>query len=208
MQPSWGLLRKIGFRFLFCYILLFGLECLSGVCDFDMYQFSGKFSSPPLDRFWGLIVPWLAHYVFSLPRSFQYASGGGDSVSDYLQMFAALLIAAIAAVIWSFGDTKRPNYSRLNQWLRLYAQFFLAATMFSYGFDKVIPQQFEELTPSRLSTQVGDLDTFSMSWVFMAASKPYTIFSGVLEVLAGVLLFGSDPYGHRHDECFCLKSFL
>lgn len=189
LPVTWGVLRKIGFRLMFCYILLFGLDALRLVCLIIVYHLTGKFSASPFDRFWGVVVPWVAHYLFYLPRGFQYvAADSGDSVSDYLQIVASLLIAAIVAAIWSFLDSKRPNYRRLNQWIRLYAQFVLAATMFSYGFDKVIPLQFGELTPSRLSTQIGDLNTFSMLWVFMAASKPYTIFSGVLEVLSGVLL--------------------
>src|SRR5208282_313026 len=41
---------------------------------------------------------------------------------------------------------------------------------------------------ARLSERVGNLSPFRMLWTFMAASKPYTSFSGFAEVLAGVLL--------------------
>src|SRR5580700_3868944 len=63
-----------------------------------------------------------------------------------------------------------------------------ACVLFSYGTDKVFPLQFGRVSLVRLSQRVGDLDLFNLLWMFMAGSTAYTIFSGALEILAGLVL--------------------
>lgn len=97
-------------------------------------------------------------------------------------------MALAATVVWSILDRKRKHYRRLYAWFTIFLRFSLAIVLFGYGFDKIFPIQFRTITPSRLSQQVGDMGMFNMLWIFMASSKPYTIFSGAMEVLAGLLL--------------------
>jgi uncharacterized membrane protein YphA (DoxX/SURF4 family) len=169
-------------------VCLFGVDCLNLVCVLSAYFFTGRIPASPLDRLWGVLVPPVARHVLHLTNFKFQPITSGDSVSDYVEYLTWALISVVATVVWSLLDRKKTNYYRLNQWLRLYAQVALGVIMMSYGFDKVFPLQFGELTASRLVATVGDLSPFGMLWVFMAASKPYTIFSGVLEVLAGTML--------------------
>ena len=184
----WGSLRKVSFRLLFCYVSLFGIFCLNFVSMGIVYGFTGRWSASPLDRLWGVAVSLVARYIFHVRHFTFQAITSGDSLSDYLQFFTYALVSLLVTLVWSLVRRKTTNYSKLNQWLRLYAQLFLGVTIVFYGLDKAIPLQFGELTASRLLGTVGDLTPFSMLWVFMATSKPYTIFSGILEVLAGVML--------------------
>jgi hypothetical protein len=131
--------------------------------------------------------PVVARHLFGLSDFKFQAFSSGDSLSDYSRFFIYAVIAILVTIVWSLRDRKTTNHSRLNQWLRLFAQFVVAISLFVYGFAKVIPHQFGELTPSRLLAPVGGLRPFDMLWLFMAASKPYTIFSGSVEVLAARL---------------------
>jgi uncharacterized membrane protein len=60
--------------------------------------------------------------------------------------------------------------------------------MFLYGFDKIFPLQFHSITRLDLVQPLGNLNHYNLMWRFMAASTGYTIFSGSLEVLGGILL--------------------
>jgi uncharacterized membrane protein YphA (DoxX/SURF4 family) len=94
----------------------------------------------------------------------------------------------LGTVAWSILDRKRTGYRCLHDWLSLVLRFTLAAIMFLYGFDKVFPLQFHSITRLDLMQPLGDLNHYNLMWRFMAASRPYTIFSGSLEVLGGILL--------------------
>lgn len=103
-------------------------------------------------------------------------------------MFCQVWLAAGVALVWSVIDRRRMEYRVLLEWLRRTVSLLLAYVLFSYGTDKVFPPQFGRLSQVRLSERVGDLDRFNMRWTFMAASTPYTVFSGAMEILAGLLL--------------------
>jgi uncharacterized membrane protein YphA (DoxX/SURF4 family) len=142
-----------------------------------------------LERFdpWRAVLPWICAHIFQIHRKL-FIYPDADHLSGYLQHLFELIVALAATVVWSILDRKRSNYRRLYGWFAIFLRFSLAIVLFGYGFDKVFPLQFRELTPSRLSQQVGGMNMFNMLWVFMASSQPYTIFSGAMEVVAGLLL--------------------
>jgi uncharacterized membrane protein YphA (DoxX/SURF4 family) len=136
---------------------------------------------------WRAALPWICAHIFGVHRKL-FIYPDADYLSGYLQHLVELIVALVATVVWSILDQKRSHYRRLYAGFCIFLRFSLAITLFSYGFDKVFPMQFGELTPFRLSQQVGGMDMFNMLWIFMASSKPYAILSGALEVLAGLLL--------------------
>ena len=169
--------------------MLFGTFCVRFTLGFSWYLFSGKSLFFLLDPIWSVVVPWVARHILQLSRDVPYAAvDQGDTLSDYVLLFSWLVFAIVATGVWSALDRGRSNYVRLKQWLRLIVQALLAGTLFSYGFVKVFPSQFGSLTPAMMMGHVGDLLPTDMLWTFMAASKPYTIFGGLLEVFAGSLL--------------------
>lgn len=144
---------------------------------------------PPIDQAWNFIgiVPWVGKYIFHLQKAVQFIPGN-DSVFEYLQQFCTLVIATLCAAIWSVLDRKRPHYRRLFDWLTLFLQVALASQMFGYGFDKIFPNQFGTLSQSKILQPVGNFSTSDLLWTFMAASRGYTVFGGLMETLGGVLL--------------------
>jgi len=187
-QPvRWSLALRIAFRFCFCYFLPFGVAGLFLFADFLEIMKHGTFLNTARFDPWHAALPWICAHIFRVQRKLSILPES-DKLSGYLQHLFELMLALAATVVWSVLDRKRSHYRRLYAGFALFLRFSLAIVLFSYGFDKVFPLQFHALTPSRISQPVGNLDMFNMLWIFMASSKPYTIFSGVMEVLAGLLL--------------------
>ena len=188
-QINWRSSTRIAFRFVFCYFALYCLYIFAGDQQFFHYLFSGRFTDSLIDPFWHRVVPWVGKHILHLSTDITiFSNGSGDTTYDYVLVLCELFLAAVATVVWSLLDRRRPNYRVLHEWLRFVVRLALAMQMFFYGMDKLIPVQFGSLTLAKLSQRVGNLSPASMLWTFMAASKPYTIFSGFAEVLAGVLL--------------------
>ncbi len=85
-------------------------------------------------------------------------------------------------------DRGRRRSRSVHLWLRVAVRALLAAQMFFYGLDKVFPMQFHEMTIMRMMVPMAAKTPMDVLWDFMAASTGYTIFAGLVEVLAGVLL--------------------
>jgi uncharacterized membrane protein YphA (DoxX/SURF4 family) len=193
----WNLFTRIAFRFAFCYLSLWCLrfwEEIYVVCRFIYLDLVAK-SMPTgvVDPFtaplWHNVVPWVGKHILHLATPITvFSNGSDDTTYDYVLAFCFLSISAIVTVVWSMLDSRRPNYQVMHQWLRFAVGLALAAEMLGYGTDKVIPLQFGSLTFSRLSEPLGQMSPAMLLWNFMAASKPYTIAVGLLEVVGGVLL--------------------
>ncbi len=89
---------------------------------------------------------------------------------------------------WMLLDRGRGKDVRLHAWLRVILRFYLAAAMLVYGGGKLIPDQFPAPPPDTLVRPVGDLLPVELLWTFMGASSAYTIFTGVAEMVGGLLL--------------------
>src|ERR1017187_5226507 len=91
---------------------------------------------------------------------------------------------------WSgrWPTVRGKDYRRLDSWLRLGVRYTLAFTMFTYGFAKVFPLQFQPPGFQKLTEPYGDFSPMGVLWSFMGASMAYTIFAGMCEVVGGTLL--------------------
>jgi hypothetical protein len=175
---TWPLWKRIGFRFLFAYLVLYSFPF-----PLDFVPFAG-------DR---LVLAWMTTWE-ALSKPFFHAapeatpSGSGDTTWNYVLVACFLAVAAIATLIWSVLDRQRPNYVRLHQYLHAYVRFVLAAAMLQYGIAKVIPTQFPPPPLDRLVQTYGDSSPMGILWTFMGTSVAYTIFTGAAEMLGGLLL--------------------
>jgi len=179
---QWGAGRRLLFRFLcsyfFVYIFPFPL---------DFILFATPAPGQAYQNLWTAIVTWVGSHVFNVQITVQ-PNGSGDTTYNYVQLFCYVVFAALAALVWTLLDRKRAHYARLEPWLRVYVRFSLAAAMVTYGGFKIIPAQFPAPTLDRLLQPFGDASPMGLLWTFMGASKPYEIFSGAAEMLAGLLL--------------------
>ena len=179
----WRLARRIAFRFLFGYLVLYNALALS-------FPPGGSWIAQFYFKLWEAVCPWVAIHIFGLsgPVTTYFQTGSGDTTLQYVQNFCYLVVALAATIVWSVLDRRRAHYETLHGWLRILVRYTLAFTMFGYGFAKVFPVQFRPANFSCLIEHYGDFSPMGVLWQFMGASIPYVVFSGAMEVLGGALL--------------------
>lgn len=177
----WSLGRKLAFRFVSAYFLLY---CLPFPLDHIPWvsRLAARY-----DQLWNLAVTWVGKACFGLDILVQ-RSGSGDRPYNYVLSLIYVALALLATLVWTWLDRRRPDYRRLWGWLWLYFRFALAATLFVYGTGKVFRAQFGDLTFDRLLQPLGRFSPMGLLWNFMGASYPYSFFTGLAEILPGLLL--------------------
>ena len=182
---NWPPIRKAGFRFWFLYFLIYCFPF-----PFDAIELT-KHVIQPYFAFLDFIITKIGTEVLQVPVHVAFA--GFDKVDDSYYGVTFLLtnvtLCLIGTLIWSLLDRRRANYIRLNDWLLLYLRYFLATYLLGYGFAKFFPSQFQAVTASRLVMEVGEQTPMLLAWNFMGYSVAFTRISGIIEVLAGILLF-------------------
>jgi uncharacterized membrane protein YphA (DoxX/SURF4 family) len=116
-------------------------------------------------------------------------TGSGDTTYEYVMAFCFLVLALVTTLAWSALDTRRPNYEKLDLWLRLVLRVGLGAFLILYGGVKVIQAQMAPPALSTLTETYGQSSPMHLLWTFMGASRGYNAFAGGAEMLAGLLLF-------------------
>ncbi|WP_340065849.1 hypothetical protein [Ascidiimonas aurantiaca] len=138
------------------------------------------------------LVLWFGNDVLSLSNEVNsVTTGSGDKLYDYVRLLCVVLIAVLGTFLWIFfqrGSAFENKKEKINYWFLIYLRYYLAVVMLGYGFAKVFVLQFQEPGFVRLITNFGDFSPMGVVWSFMGQSKAYTIFSGALEVIGGLLL--------------------
>lgn len=183
-QPRWGLAQRIAFRFLLSYFVLFFLT--------GEELWSLPFLAPLIKKYtvlWHAVAVRVGKHVFHIPYEIPLdGQGAGDTTFRWVLLPCYLALAAFVTVVWSALDRRRPHYQRLHQGFRLMLRFSLSIAMIIYGVYKAIPNQ---MPPPRLNTLLqpyGDLPPMMVLWNFAGSSPAYESFTGLAEVLGGVLL--------------------
>jgi len=186
-EPLWNLATRLAFRFCFVY---FGLYCL-------LTQILTTFISlpdseiPDLAARWPLrLVPqWAASHIFHLATPLAFAeTGSGDRTFDWVFVFCLLAFSALATVLWTLLDRRRPNYSVLSAWFRMFLRLALAGQMIAYGLAKAIPMQMPFPNLMKLVEPYGNFSPMGVLWTSIGSAPAYEVFAGCAELLAGVLL--------------------
>jgi hypothetical protein len=184
VAPRWRLTTRIAFRFSFIYFGLYILltQMMSGLLPFGL---------PPLVSFSFVNAPvmWVIRNVFHDTRQLAVVGGSGDKMFDWVFALCLVAFSAVATLVWSVFDRRRPNYVRLHKWFRLYLRFGLATTMVGYGMAKFIPLQMPAPQLTRLLEPFGNFSPMGVLWYSIGASFPYERIIGSAELLAAVFLF-------------------
>ncbi|HYU35388.1 MAG TPA: hypothetical protein VEW48_24815, partial [Thermoanaerobaculia bacterium] len=181
-SPSWSPGKRVLFRFAFSYLVLYNLPF-----PLKAIPWAGEIITKPYQDLWNGLVPWAGKHLLGLDVTVRH-NGSGDKTFDYVQVLCFLILAVVATVVWTVLDRKRPEHTRLDEGLRVYIRFALAAAMLVYGAYKVIPAQFAKPFPSQLIEPFGESSPMGLLWIFMGASSGYTIFAGAAEMIGGLLL--------------------
>ncbi|MBS1531501.1 MAG: hypothetical protein JSU01_14430 [Bacteroidetes bacterium] len=136
------------------------------------------------------IFHWLDRHIYHIgydPKI--HSSFPGDNHFGVTFYLTLILFGILVTVVWGVLDKKRSNYDRLFYWFCIYLRYVLAITIIGYGIDKIIPVQMSSPSAAVLTEPYGNLNRFNVLWTFMGVSPGYMIFTGSLEVIAGLLLF-------------------
>jgi hypothetical protein len=180
--PSpWRFGTLLTFRFLFVYFVLFIFPF-----PIDYIPFSGYITQPLvnwINRGIDAIGPMLLGQYYQTPAT----SGSGDSSFHYARVITFATLAFIGMIVWSF-IARQQHHPKLSTVLSVGLRYYLALNMLKYGFAKVLPTQFPMPPDAWLNQTFGESSPMRLLWTFMGHSRTYTIFSGIFEVVGGLLL--------------------
>ena len=104
-----------------------------------------------------------------------------------------LLVATVIGLVWTAIDSRRKpqptQYNTLYYWLRVIVRYRAGIGIIGFGFTKLMPTQLPYPSLGLLNTNFGDLTTQKIYWLSIGIVPWYEVFTGVVEVLAGALLF-------------------
>ena len=182
-DSDWHFIKKVLFRFLFVYLLMF-MPAFFYVMPLGAHIME-------YDRlFWNLFVPWLGKHVLDMGSDIPvWPVIKDDTVYNYVLVFCMLILSAVLTLLWTVIDRTRRNYDTLCYWFTVSVRYYLACAMLKYGFAKVFKVQFPFPSLTKLTEPFGDSSPMGLLWNVMGYSAEYTIFTGLGEVVAGLLLF-------------------
>jgi hypothetical protein len=207
-QPQaerWSSATRLAFRFAFAYFLLYSV--VSHVLV-HLFLPPGTMPGQGLGTLGPMfnLTAWAAEHIFGITEPLVYTGNSRDTTFFWVQAFLVLVSALAATVIWSVLDRRRENYVALHKWFRVFIRFAVAAQMIYFGMVKVIPTQFPPPSLVTLVAPVGNLSLQGLIWTATGASTPYQIFTGIVEVVAGLLLLA--PRTTLLGAMICLASMV
>lgn len=141
------------------------------------YYFSGLFK--PLALF-------TATYLFGVQNPVPELIS--DSALLYANTFNLILLSGVFSLLFNRFYNNTTYYNHIFYWFVVAMRYYLALQLFVYGFNKIFKWQFYVPEPNTLFTTVGDSYKDILYWSSMGSSWWYTFFSGLIEVIAGVLI--------------------
>jgi hypothetical protein len=195
-SPHRTLLRRIGFRFVFVYLMLFILlEARMSILSYEIrlgMAPGGAVLQQAFKAVWVPTVSWVGLHVFHI-AGFKHwggvAAGTADGLTGYVEILFLLCLAAILALAWAITDRQIARDHKLHYWLRVAVRYVLAFWLLMFGMGKVIPNsQFFFPPLESLVKSLGDFSRYQLFWSSMGSSALYNGFAGATEVTAGLLL--------------------
>ena len=108
---------------------------------------------------------------------------------DYIDWGIALLIGIVGGLIWTVLDRKSREYNILYYWIRVIVRYRAGIGIIGFGFTKLFPTQMPYPSLGLLNSNFGDFTAQKIYWMSVGIVPWYQIFGGVVEIVAGGLLF-------------------
>jgi hypothetical protein len=179
--PTWTTGEKIAFRIAFVFFIVMSLPTNAG-------WYKNVFS-----------LDWLhLHYrdLYDVAR-FQPNILGRvtwwPAWLGYGEWVFLFLVSAVVGLIWTavvrIRRAEPRDYNLLYYWLRVVVRYRAGIGIIGFGFTKLLPTQLPYPSLGLLNTNFGDLTAQKIYWLSIGIVPWYEVFTGVVEVLAGALLF-------------------
>ena len=180
-------IKKIFFRFFFLYFIFtitpwFWLNIIPGVSYItDIYS---------------KVMLWLVtncnNSFLHIKETLNYEGyGSGDTSYGWAEFYTIIILSFVMALIWAAFDKKEQESSTLGYWLRTMVRYSIAMVAFSYGTIKLFSLQMPFPDLSQLATPLGNFLPMRLCWMYIGYSIPYQTFSGIMEIIVGILLLKS-----------------
>lgn len=180
-DSAWPWHTRLAFRFVFVWFLVEFHSALVQLVPLLEPVAIG------LDRAKRPFYAWIADVACGI-RIESFSESSGDTTYDWVRVAANVVIAAAGCLLWTVLDRHSRSHPRLADVMRTAIRFTLALSMFTYGFAKVFPLQFQAIEVPTLLRTYGESSPMGLLWNFMAASRPYAAFAGWMEIVGGLLL--------------------
>jgi hypothetical protein len=109
---------------------------------------------------------------------------------DYTDWGIALLIGIVGGLIWTLIDRNRTKaYDILYYWIRVVVRYRAGIGIIGFGFTKLFPTQMPYPSLGLLNSNFGDFTAQKIYWMSVGIVPWYQVFGGVVEILAGGMLF-------------------
>lgn len=113
----------------------------------------------------------------------------GSSLNGYANWFITFFVSIGLGIVWSLIDRKRKEYTDLYYWLRVIVRYRAGIGIIGFGFTKLFPVQMPYPSEGLLNTDFGDFTAQKIYWMSIGIVPWYQVFAGIVEVVAGALLF-------------------
>ncbi len=110
-----------------------------------------------------------------------------DTTGLYVHLITLTILALIGSLIW-WILFKWKQQKTIWEQFQIGIAYYLALTLFIYGFNKVFKWQFFFPEPNTLFTHVGQMTPDILYWSSIGSSYSYSLFSGMIEVIPACLL--------------------
>lgn len=176
---DWTLTRRILFRFFSVYFLVYALTIMITEGGNDSFFM----------KIWNKPVTWIGRLLISPQYQIEvWPNGSGDTTFNYLQIVCFFILTLLINIVWWAIERKRTHYEKQEYFIRSILRFTLATTMLTYGMAKLTGNQFVPPMNYQLDQRLGDMSPMGLAWTYMGYSKAYMTFTGIAEILGGVLL--------------------
>ncbi len=212
--PAWdlGKVRTYALRFTICYWILYCIpgpfsSALTGMgqfagwlSGFEWFEFVGDARSYLFEASGWLreagseseewISQLVAEIFFGVEEELVPPNGSGDTTMGYMTILCYFVLSGLFASLWTAFGRSWPSRDASVDLMRTFLRYVLAFAMLGYGLAKVsfAGNQFAELSEWRMQRTWGETSPMGVVWAFMGASRPYTIFAGMGEVVGAALL--------------------
>jgi hypothetical protein len=117
----------------------------------------------------------------------------GATLNGYAVWVITFIFSLIIGLIWTaiayFRKKERTEYNTLLYWLNVVVRYRAAIGIIGFGFTKLTPTQLPYPSWGILNTDFGDLTLQKIYWLSIGIVPWYEVFTGIVEVAAGALLF-------------------
>lgn len=117
----------------------------------------------------------------------------GSNLNGYAVWVITLAFSVVVGLIWTaiatYRKKERAEYNLLYYWLRVIVRYRAGIGIIGFGFTKLTPTQLPYPSWGILNTNFGDLTLQKIYWLSIGIVPWYEVFTGVVEVAAGALLF-------------------